>query len=148
MADRHDLSDYDHREQTYTSPRSGWHENNEEPVTYTLVTGEVLEMADVADALLLDGIEPESVLQEAERIINGQRDGVYGHPENSFARIRDLWQAYLTGRGMTVDITSQDTALMMILLKVARLEATPNHRDSVVDLAGYAGTIEKLWTGA
>jgi hypothetical protein len=29
---------------------------------------------------------------------------------------------------------------MMILLKMARLMETPNHRDSYVDMAGYAAT--------
>lgn len=99
----------------------------------------------LADKCLDD--DQEDVLQEARRIINGKRDTDYGTPENNFARIAALWTAYLEGKpGGPLPITPQDTAQMMILLKVARLIATPGHRDSVVDLAGYAGTIEKLWT--
>lgn len=98
----------------------GWHENNSEAPR-------------------------ETVLAEAERVINGQRQGAYGHPEQNFTRIADLWNAYFKGIGFIGVVTPQDTALMMILLKVARLEATPDHRDSLVDICGYAGTVEKLW---
>lgn len=98
----------------------------------------------LADKCLDD--DQEDVLQEARRIINGKRDADYGTPEMNFSRIAALWTAYLGGKpGGPLPVTPQDTAQMMILLKVARLIATPGHRDSVVDLAGYAGTIEKLW---
>jgi hypothetical protein len=36
---------------------------------------------------------------------------------------------------------------MMIILKIARLQQTPDHRDSLCDLVGYSGTIELLWEG-
>lgn len=89
---------------------------------------------------------PESILLEAERIVNGQRRGTYGTPENNFQRIADLWNAYLNGKPEgAMPITGQDTALLMILLKVARLIESPRHRDSVVDVAGYAACIETLW---
>jgi hypothetical protein len=32
----------------------------------------------------------------------------------------------------------------MVLVKVARLVITPDHRDSIVDLAGYARCYEKI----
>lgn len=90
---------------------------------------------------------PESILEEAIRITSGARRGSYGHPENNFGRIADLWNAYLSNKpGGPMPITPQDTALMMVLLKVARLLESPNHRDSVVDIAGYAATVEMLWT--
>lgn len=89
----------------------------------------------------------ESILEEAIRITSGARRGSYGHPENNFARIAGLWNAYLNGKpDGPMPITSQDTALMMVLLKVARLLESPRHRDSVVDIAGYAATVEMLWT--
>lgn len=89
---------------------------------------------------------PESILLEAERIVNGARRGSYGTPENNFGRIADLWTAYLNGKpGGPLPITPQDTALMMILMKCARLLETPVHRDSIVDIAGYAACVETLW---
>lgn len=80
----------------------------------------------------------ETILQEAERIINGDRQGSYGPPEQSLKDIADLWGAYL-GK----EISPQDVANLMILLKVSRSKRG-FHRDSFVDIAGYAGLTEKL----
>lgn len=82
----------------------------------------------------------ESVLQEAQRLIHGERATTYGHPRENFKRIADLWTAYL-GR----EIKPLDVGLMMVLMKVARLEQGTYHRDSVTDIAGYAGTLERIF---
>lgn len=74
-----------------------------------------------------------SVLNEANRIVNGERANTYGGPEDSFKTIAALWGAY---KG--TQYTAADVAIMLALLKVARLRNSPNHRDSWVDLAGYA----------
>ena len=37
-------------------------------------------------------------------------------------------------------LDATDVAHMMVLLKMARLVETPQHRDSWVDMAGYAAT--------
>lgn len=90
-----------------------------------------------------------SILMEAEKIVNGARRNAYGHPENNFQRIADLWNAYLVNRiDPDAPVSNQDVALMMCLMKIARLLETPTHRDSLVDLAGYAATVEMLWDGA
>lgn len=88
----------------------------------------------------------ESILQEADRIINGARADQYGGAEDNFQRIADLWNGHLAGR-KPGPLDPHDVALMMILMKVARLQHSPGHRDSVVDIAGYAGCIEKMWEG-
>jgi hypothetical protein len=44
------------------------------------------------------------------------------------------------GEGELID---KDVALMMILLKTARLANDMTHRDSVVDICGYAALIER-----
>lgn len=80
----------------------------------------------------------ETILQEAERLINGDRQGSYGPPEQSLKDIANLWGAYL-GK----EISPQDVANLMILLKVSRSKRG-YHRDSFVDIAGYAGLTEKL----
>lgn len=79
-----------------------------------------------------DSIRAE-VLNEANSIVNGARATTYGGPEDSFKAIGQLWQAYAG-----VAFTPSDVAIMLALLKVARLKTSPNHRDSWVDLAGYA----------
>ncbi|QNJ55843.1 hypothetical protein SEA_PAINTERBOY_58 [Mycobacterium phage PainterBoy] len=81
----------------------------------------------------------ESILQEAERLINGDRQQQYGKAITSFERIADLWSAYIGG----VSLTAMDVANLMALLKISRAKSalsTPEviHRDSYVDMAGYA----------
>lgn len=85
-----------------------------------------------------------SILEEAQGVVFGPRQGVYGHPRDDFQRTRDLWQAYLTGRGFTGVVESTDVSYMMILLKMARLMESPEHRDSIVDIAGYAETAARV----
>lgn len=73
-----------------------------------------------------------SILSEAHKIINGDRQDIYGNPEDSFQIIAELWSAILG-----IAISSKDVALMMCLLKIAR-EIKQGCRDNWIDLAGYA----------
>lgn len=73
------------------------------------------------------------ILNEANSIVNGARADAYGGPEDSFNVIASLWTSYL-GRS----VSAVDVAAMMALLKIARLKQSPGHRDSWVDIAGYA----------
>lgn len=80
-----------------------------------------------------------SVLNEANKIVNGERAGTYGGPEDAFKTVADLWNAYFNQSSKGIpSIKAHDVAILLALLKVARLKATPTHRDSWVDLAGYA----------
>jgi hypothetical protein len=81
-----------------------------------------------------------SVLTDAHELIHGERNKAYGHPRENFKNIADLWTAY---KG--VEFTPMDVGLMMVLLKVARLENGVYHRDSITDIAGYAGTLERIF---
>lgn len=71
-------------------------------------------------------------LETAEHKVNGDREHDYGTPEDNFKTIADLWSAYL-GK----EISSIDVAMMMALMKIARIKAGTKP-DSFVDLAGYA----------
>ena len=73
------------------------------------------------------------ILQKAEACVCGHREQEYGSPENNFQTIADLWRAY---KG--VDFTAVDVAMMMALLKIARIHSGTATEDSFVDLAGYA----------
>ena len=73
------------------------------------------------------------ILHEAEHCICGQREQDYGSPEDNFGIIAKLWSDY-TG----TLITSLDVAMMMCLLKIARIKNGGGTGDSFVDLAGYA----------
>ena len=72
------------------------------------------------------------ILEAARVCVCGEREDDYGSPEDSFALIAKLWSAY-TGE----TFGGKDVAMMMALLKVARIKAG-NKTDSFVDLAGYA----------
>jgi len=73
------------------------------------------------------------ILDEAKTVINGERQDMYGEPEDNFAKIAEFWTTY---KG--VDFTAHDVAMMMSLLKVARIATGAGKRDSYVDLCGYA----------
>ena len=83
-----------------------------------------------------------SVLQEAHKIIYGDREKTYGHPSKNLKTIAIMWNAYMDSVGER-KLNAQDVAVMMILLKSARLANDPSHRDSVVDICGYAALIER-----
>ena len=82
------------------------------------------------------------IADEAVSITTGARRKGYGAPEQNFARIAALWNAHLTNIGVIEGdqrrVHPEDVATMMILMKIARLAETVDHRDSVVDLTGYA----------
>lgn len=75
----------------------------------------------------------ESILNRAIECVCGEREQDYGSPEDNFGRIATYWSAHL---GM--EITAEDVAVMMALLKIARIGTGTATDDSWVDLAGYA----------
>jgi hypothetical protein len=79
-----------------------------------------------------------SILQEADSIINGDRQKEYGSPLQSFTRIAALWSPVLG-----VEVTAEQVALCMIGVKVSRY-MNGQQRDSIVDIAGYAGCLELM----
>lgn len=83
-----------------------------------------------------------SILTQAEEIINGQRAADYGDALENHQRIATFWNSYLTLPPN--HIKPEDVATMMILLKIARFMENGYHQDTVVDIAGYAGVLEKM----
>lgn len=73
------------------------------------------------------------ILHKAEQCVCGRREQDYGSPEDNFQIIADLWTAY---KGVLFN--SEDVAMMMALLKIARIKSGTATEDSFVDLAGYA----------
>lgn len=117
--------------------------------------GRTEELLELRDALKSEmdrrKIAPEldevksTIAAEAAKIVNGARRGAYGTPEQNFQRIATLWTAYiglrnpdLQTQGLAPEIEPRDVAAMMRLMKEARLLETPDHRDSFVDIVGYA----------
>lgn len=90
------------------------------------------------------------ILDEAKKCVCGQREQDYGSPEDNFSTIGYLWSAYLRAAHPNLNIalnevTPKDVAVMMSLLKVARI-ATGSSPDSFVDLAGYAACAGEIAT--
>ena len=72
-------------------------------------------------------------LDKAKLCVCGQRENEYGSPEDNFKSIAALWTAY-----KDTEFTATDVAMMMALLKIARIKTGTATDDSFVDLAGYA----------
>lgn len=75
----------------------------------------------------------ERVLDEAFQAVMTDRSSQYGRPEENFADIARLWEAYT---GYTFSL--RDVAVMNILQKIARSNVSPNKRDHWTDIAGYS----------
>lgn len=77
--------------------------------------------------------EPESILEEAQRLVHGNRGADYGHPIVDYESTGRMWGAIL---GIP-DIDPRICCLMMIAVKLSR-ESRKHKRDNLVDAAGYA----------
>lgn len=75
----------------------------------------------------------EPTLCLAKECVCGEREDDYGSPEDNFKKIAALWSDY-----MDIQFTPIDVAMMMSLLKIARIKTGTATSDSFVDLAGYA----------
>jgi len=80
-------------------------------------------------------------LDKAKEIVNGARQENYGKPERNFNQIACYWSLYLDH-----DVSATDVALMMVLMKLARLQNKPDHDDSWIDIAGYAANGAEIAT--
>jgi hypothetical protein len=83
------------------------------------------------------------ILATASKYVTKDRAATHGDAEDNFRRIADLWNTYL---GVD-DITSIDVAVMLALLKVARIRSNPTHADNWIDIAGYAACGGEIATG-
>jgi hypothetical protein len=89
----------------------------------------------------------DSILQHAHELIFGDRNKAYGHPSENFQNVALLWNAYLQIRDSDPSfhgLTPLDIAVLNILQKVARVARNQSHMDSWTDIAGYAGTAERI----
>lgn len=87
--------------------------------------------------------EPESILQEAQRITRGDRNADYGHPLEDWSRIAEFWTIAnqdILKPGASFD--AERGLLMMILMKLSR-DLFQAKRDTRVDIAGYADCMER-----
>jgi hypothetical protein len=80
-----------------------------------------------------------AVLQEAESLINGDRNNEYGDPNDDFNKTAKMWDIYLKSVYENRSyLLPHDVAALMSMLKLSRIAWSPDRRDNWVDLAGYA----------
>ena len=72
------------------------------------------------------------ILDAAKAIVTVEREQQYGSPEDNFNVIARLWSTY-AGR----EFAPVDVAMMMTLLKVARIKTGYYKADSYIDACGY-----------
>lgn len=90
-------------------------------------------------------VSREEILEKAKECVCGHREQDYGKPENNFETIGLLWGVYLNAahpeytQSFPINIIgAKDVAMMMALLKIARICTGTGTEDSFIDLAGYA----------
>jgi hypothetical protein len=72
------------------------------------------------------------ILDTAKQYVNVDRAAAHGDAERNFGVIASYWSAHLDH-----PVTAADVAVMMTLMKLARIKANPAHLDSWVDGCGY-----------
>lgn len=81
-----------------------------------------------------------TILDRVKGIICKDRNSSYGEADVSFAAIAAYWQVYLEQRNpdKAIVINAEDVALMLDLMKTARLGFNQLHMDSWDDKIGYS----------
>ena len=74
----------------------------------------------------------KTLLEEAKKLIGGDRQKEYGDKLKNHQNIADLWSVFLEKK-----FTDHDVAICMALVKVARL-MNQHEKDSYIDMAAYA----------
>jgi hypothetical protein len=82
-----------------------------------------------------------TILDKAKELVYGERNRVYGHPLRDFTKQAAMMSAVLASK-LKEPISPQEIPLLMICVKLSRLEQTPGHLDSLIDIAGYCATAE------
>jgi len=82
------------------------------------------------------------LLREALALTVGERAQAYGHASENLSRTARLMDAYLDG--MDRPLTIGDVGALMVCVKLARLHQSPDHYDTLLDIAGY---MSAAWDG-
>ncbi len=78
-----------------------------------------------------------SPLDEAKKLVHGDRGEAYGHPHTDYSCTAAFWRAAIKRRyGVDVPLTPDFCCVMMALMKLSR-EAGKHKEDSLIDTVGY-----------
>lgn len=79
-------------------------------------------------------VKAHEILETAAKLVSGDRAAQHGDKVENHQNIAALWGAFLG-----VQITAEQAALMLALLKIARTKTGDHNPDDFIDIAGYAG---------
>jgi hypothetical protein len=101
---------------------------------------EVIEAKQIFRTESISSVEHRrNAVDEVAQAVCVDRNASYGTPEDNFNNIARLWNEYLAIKyGFVASLCGMDVALLMDLMKTARLINNPTHRDSWIDKAGYS----------
>lgn len=89
----------------------------------------------------------KTVNEEAHGLIHGDRRAAYGSPLDDFSRTAALLTALFSDiLKPGSQFVAEDVPTIQRMVKESRLRSSPRHRDSLVDICGYAGTQEMCWS--
>ena len=86
---------------------------------------------------------PLEILQKTAETV-AERGACYGESDESLKTIANYWRLYFNTKQSPHMLDARDVAIMMLLLKIARSGASPDHRDHYIDMAGYAALAGNL----
>lgn len=89
----------------------------------------------------------QAILSQAHELIAGARQAEYGPPQDNFVRIGTFWTDYLHMLGLLKSgarIKANEVAIMLNLLKVARLAGGKPSDDTYTDAAAYIALAAEL----
>lgn len=82
------------------------------------------------------------ILDTAKEYVTKDRAATHGDAESNFGLIAAYWSAHLDAL-----VSSHDVAVMMTLMKLARMRSNPGHVDNAIDAAGYSALAGEIGTG-
>jgi hypothetical protein len=82
-------------------------------------------------------MEKEDVCDVAKRLTSYDRQLDYGSPIEDFTKQAKMWSVILN-----TNVTPQQIAMCMIAVKLCRMTNSPRHRDSAIDVVGYARCLD------
>ena len=87
-------------------------------------------------------MKTQAYIDKAKDIVSTDRELTHGNKKINHDNIAKMWSAYLDR-----DISGRDVALMMVLLKVARIKAGSHNTDDYIDMVGYSSIAGELSEG-
>ena len=87
-------------------------------------------------------MQRDKILKIAADYVTVDRVATHGDAERNFGLIAAYWSAHLD-----VAVSATDVAVMMTLLKLARIGSNPAHADNWIDGCGYLACGGEIATG-